>query len=128
MSNGFTFNVEEAVEHMEYCTVLDLAGQQLTVYGVVCLNEDHASSHGGQIVSTIDGLVSADTARGPINEAIAEAVDANLKSPDGHPCRYVPVAMSLPTHLLRNLLGQVYRDITPDQLVMEVEKLDDDDK
>lgn len=110
MSNGFKFDVSEAIEQMEHCTVIDLAHQELTLYGFVCLNEDGVSTHGGQVIAVPSGKLASGTVDRAINEAIAATVDINEGSPEGHTCKYVPAAFSLPTHLLRDLTAQLMRD------------------
>lgn len=127
MSNGFTFNVQEAIEQMEYCTTIDLAHQELTMFGFMCINGDGVSSHGGQIVAVPNGRISEMTVDPAINEAIAAAVDINAGSPEGHTCKYVPVAFSFPTHLLPALQAQLLRDPRVEAMVLNVEELDDDD-
>jgi hypothetical protein len=124
MSNGFTFDVAAAIEQMEHCTVIDLAHQELTVYGFICLNEDNVSSHGGQIVAIPNGKLSSATVDRAINEAVAAAVDINQDSPADHTCRYVPVAIAFPTHLIDDLRAQLLRDPRAETLVVTPPKED----
>lgn len=125
---GFTFDVTGAIEQMEHCTVIDLAHQELTMYGFVCLNEDGASSHGAQVIGVPNGKLSPATVDSAINEAVAAAVDINAGNDEGHTCKYVPVAISFPTHLFRNLQAQLLRDPRVEALIVTTEDASDDDK
>ena len=82
MSNGFLLNEEELGERMTNATAVNDSRGAATLYAVVCTNDDGQSSHGGFLTSNLP-------------EALRVAVLSNEDAPEGHACKYVPVALGL---------------------------------
>jgi hypothetical protein len=121
MSNGFKFNVQEAIDNMENAVGVDIIQGALTMFAVICINEDHASSHGGRVSAVVAGSPSESTVGKAIDKAVAEAIDTNESAPEGHTCKYVPVGIGLHASLLPDISRQLFRlpgvDEVPDDLL-----------
>jgi len=105
---GFKFNVEEAISRMTAGVLIARANGSLSAFAVVCINEDHESSHGGVIVSVIDGQITEAAVNTAIDECIARAMDQNDQSPEGNTCKYVPLEIGVHPQFLMKLTQQLY--------------------
>lgn len=103
----FKFDVPEAVAGMERNILVDYTQHQVTLFAVMCIGGDGESSHGGQVVSVVDGRLTETACRRSIDETVANAVDMNLEAEEGHPCMYVPVAIGLPVELVQAVAYQL---------------------
>jgi hypothetical protein len=110
MGEVFKFDVERHIEYMEHATGVDLMAGLLTAYGVMCLNDDNCSSHGGQVTAAIDGDPSEGTVRRAIDAAVARAIDQNeYAAANGGTCRYVPITIGMHPSTLPELNRQLFR-------------------
>jgi len=105
---GFKFNVEEAIGRMENSVVIGRMTGELSVGMVVCINEDHVSSHGGHVIAVIDGELTEASVNDCINKTVAAAMDQNEFSPEDNTCRYVPIMAGIPPKFLEGLARQLF--------------------
>ena len=105
MTNGFRFDAAAAMEQMEHVTALNLMVGRRSLYGLVCINEDHASSHGGEVVSVQVPLTDTDGIRVAIDKAIAAAMDVNEGCDESITCIYVPITMGISMDDIALLIG-----------------------
>jgi hypothetical protein len=82
MSNGFTLNQEELLDRLTTATAIHDTRGQATFYAVVCTNDEGQSSHGG--------FITAD-----LPQAMRVALESNEEAPEGHACKYIPVALGI---------------------------------
>lgn len=94
---GFELDVKRAIENLEHGVVVDFTSGNLTAFALVCINEDGASSHGGQIGLVPNGRLTPEVVEKAINETIAAALDVNQATAEdpNHTCKYVPVTIGI---------------------------------
>jgi hypothetical protein len=91
MSNGFVIDEEELLDRLTNATAIHDSRGQATFYAVVCTNDGGQSSHGGFITSSLP-------------EAMNVAVLSNREAPEGHACKYIPVALGISLETFANVL------------------------
>lgn len=92
----FRFDEDRAVENMASSAMVDLETGQVSLFAILCINEDGESSHGGQVV---EGMA----------DALKHAREANVAagSEPGNTCKYVPVAVGIPLRVLKAIVDTV---------------------
>ncbi len=92
----FEFDEARAMDYMSAASMVDLETGQVSLYAVICINDDGESSHGGQVCP------------GP-SDAVEFAHEANEQSAgnEAHSCKYVPVAIGIPLKQLKELAEKV---------------------
>jgi hypothetical protein len=85
MSNGFELDADTAFEYMARTEMIADAVGNTIIHAVVCQHDtamDGVGSHGGFIAASA-------------LDAVEGAQMVNRDAPPDHPCKYVPVALSL---------------------------------
>jgi hypothetical protein len=91
MANGFELDEDQAYDRLAKATIVDDAAGSLTLYTVICWNDD-VSSHGGFAV-------------GSAQEAVEGAKELNEMAPEGHACRYIAVGIGVDEETYRKVFG-----------------------
>lgn len=94
--DAFKFDEERALDNMASSSMVDLEVGQISLYAVVCINEDGESSHGGQVV---EGMGNALKHAREANEEAAES--------GNNTCKYVPVGIGISMKVLKDIADSV---------------------
>lgn len=117
----FKFDVEKAIESCNHAIGVDLMAGQLSLFVVICINEDGESSHGGQVFRVLDGAPTEDSLELAVSELVASAIDTNGMAKEGHTCKYVPIVVGLQPSQLAGLTRQLYGLAGSDALPIVIE-------
>lgn len=101
----FEFDVQEAINQLRFCALLDVASGGATAFGVACV--DGNNSHGVTLCAILPQPPSPDDVENGINKAIAMAMDLNQEEADNPKrCAYVPVGVGVPAGVMLEFLAE----------------------